>query len=66
MIDGHLLSNDEATNDLDLSFAQEKTVKEVIETSPSDNITSLIYHSNALIKRVQKKDRTLLIITSMI
>lgn len=55
LIDGHLLSNDEATNDLDLSFAQEKTVKEVIETSPSDNITSLIYHSNALIKRVQKE-----------
>lgn len=55
LIDGHILSNDEATNDLDLSFAQEKTVKEVIETSPSDNITSLIYHSNALIKRVQKE-----------
>lgn len=55
LIDGHLLSNDEATNDLDLSFAQEKTVKEVIETSPSANITSLIYHSNALIKRVQKE-----------
>ncbi len=55
LIDGHLLSNDESTNDLDLSFAQEKTVKEVIETSPSDNITSLIYHSNALIKRVQKE-----------
>lgn len=55
LIDGHLLSNDEATNDLDLSFAQEKTVKEVIETSPSANITSLIYHSNAFIKRVQKE-----------
>lgn len=55
LVDGHLLSNDEATNDLDLSFAQEKTVKEVIETFPSDNITSLIYHSNALIKRVQKE-----------
>ena len=55
LIDGHLLSNDESTHDLDLSFAQEKTVKEVIETSPSDNITSLIYHSNALIKRVQKE-----------
>lgn len=55
LIDGHLLSNDEATNDLDLSFAQEKTVKEVIETSPYANITSLIYHSNALIKRVQKE-----------
>lgn len=55
LVDGHLLSNDESTNDLDLSFAQEKTVKEVIETSPSDNITSLIYHSNALIKRVQNE-----------
>lgn len=55
LIDGHLLSNDEATNDLDLSFAQEKTLKEVIETSPSANITSMIYHSNALIKRVQKE-----------
>lgn len=58
MIDGHLLSNDESTNDLDLSFAQEKTVKEVIETSPSANITSLIYHSNALIKRVQKEGQS--------
>lgn len=58
LIDGHLLSNDEATNDLDLSFAQEKTVKEVIETSPSDNITSLIYHSNALIKKVQKEGQS--------
>ena len=58
LIDGHLLSNDEATNDLDLSFVQEKTVKEVIETSPSANITSLIYHSNALIKRVQKEGQS--------
>lgn len=58
LIDGHLLSNDESTNDLDLSFAQEKTVKEVIETSPSDNITSLIYHSNALIKKVQEKGQS--------
>lgn len=58
LIDGHLLSNDESTNDLDLSFAQEKTVKEVIETSPSANITSLIYHSNALIKRVQKEGQS--------
>lgn len=58
LVDGHLLSNDESTNDLDLSFAQEKTVKEVIETSPSDNITSLIYHSNALIKRVQKEGQS--------
>lgn len=58
LIDGHLLSNDESTNDLDLSFAQEKTVKEVIETSPSDNITSLIYHSTALIKRVQKEGQS--------
>lgn len=58
LIDGHLLSNDESTNDLNLSFAQEKTVKEVIETSPSANITSLIYHSNALIKRVQKEGQS--------
>lgn len=58
LIDGHLLSNDESTNDLDLLFAQEKTVKEVIETSPSANITSLIYHSNALIKRVQKEGQS--------
>lgn len=58
LIDGHLLSNDESTNDLDLSFAQEKTVKEVIETSPSANITSLIYHSNALIKKVQKEGQS--------
>lgn len=58
LVDGHLLSNDESTNDLDLSFAQEKTVKEVIETSPSDNITSLIYHSNALIKRVQNEGQS--------
>lgn len=43
---------------MDLSFAQEKTVKEVIETSPSDNITSLIYHSNALIKRVQNEGQS--------
>lgn len=58
LVDGHLLSNDESTNDLDLSFAQEKTVKEVIETSPSANITSLIYHSNALIKKVQKEGQS--------
>lgn len=55
LIDGHLLSNDESTNDLDLAFAQEKTVKEVIETSPSANITSLIYHSNALIKKKEEQ-----------
>lgn len=54
----HLGSNDKKENAIDWSFAQEKTVKEVMDTPYSSNITSAVYHSNALIKKVEGKGFT--------
>lgn len=44
-------SNDKKVNDLDFSFAPETTIKNIMETSYSENITSKIYKVNAVIKK---------------
>lgn len=46
-----LVSNDKGTNEYDKSWIQEATVKQIIETSPSENITTNIYKVNALITK---------------
>lgn len=53
LVDGHIVENDKLSNDIDFSFAKDITVKKLMNTSMSENITSLVYHSNAYIKKVQ-------------
>ena len=48
----YLISNDNKTNTIDLSWCQEKTVKEILDTPLSTNITNEIYKVNALVKKV--------------
>ena len=54
--DATLLSNDEKTdNAFDKSWIQESTVKQIMETPVSENITTSIYKVNALVKKVEGK-----------
>lgn len=56
--DAYLNSNDNEVSTLDYSFAKEVSVKDIMDTSYSENITSLIYHSTAIIKKVEGKGFT--------
>ena len=47
-----ILENDKANNNIDLSFAQEKTIKEIMDNPVSNDITTNIYKVNALVKKV--------------
>ena len=47
----YLVSNDNKTNEVDLSWCEEKTVKELMETPLTNNITTNIYKVNALVKK---------------
>lgn len=47
----YLVSNDGKTNEVDLSWCEEKTVKELMETPLTNNITTNIYKVNALVKK---------------
>ena len=44
-----ILENDKGTNDFDKSWITESTVKEILETPASEDITSNIYKVNALV-----------------
>ena len=46
---GVILENDKGTNDFDKSWIKESTVKEILETPASEDITSDIYKVNALV-----------------
>lgn len=48
-----LVSNDKGTSDYDKSWIQETTVKQIVETDASENITTNIYKVNALVARVE-------------
>ena len=47
----YLVSNDGKTNEVNLSWCEEKTVKELMETPLTNNITTNIYKVNALVKK---------------
>ena len=47
----HLLSNDKAVSDFDKSWIEESTVKEIMDTPVSEDITSKIFKVNALVKK---------------
>lgn len=49
----HLLENDEKKNIYDKSWIEKTTVKEIMDTPVSENITTLIYKVDALVKRAE-------------
>ena len=48
----HLISNDEQVHDIPLSWVEESTVKDILETPVSENITTNIYKVHAYIREV--------------
>lgn len=48
-----LISNDKLTHDFDTSWISEMSVKEIMDSNPSDDITNKIFKVNALIKKVE-------------
>lgn len=55
LVDVHITENDHKENKLDYSFAETKTVKQIVDTPFDRNITGLVYHAKALIKRVESQ-----------
>lgn len=47
----YLVSNDEGNNQFDLTWVEESTVKEIMDTPYSENITANIYKVNAFVKK---------------
>ena len=50
--DAYLVSNDEGNTDFDKSWITTSTVKDILDTPVTENITTTIYKVNALIKKV--------------
>ena len=50
--DAYLVSNDEGNTAFDKSWITETTVKDIIDTPVTENITTTIYKVNALVKKV--------------
>jgi uncharacterized protein YdeI (BOF family) len=49
--DAVLLNNDEKTNEIDLSWVESSTVKAIMDTPVTENITTTIFKVNALVKK---------------
>lgn len=47
-----LYENDKATNEIDFSWCEEKTVKEILNIPVTENVTTTIYKTTALVKKV--------------
>lgn len=47
----YLISNDKKTNEIDLSWCETTTVKEILNTPLTDNITTNIYKVNAVVNK---------------
>ena len=47
-----LYENDKATNEIDFSWCEELTVKEILNTPVTENVTTTIFKTNALVKKV--------------
>ena len=47
-----LYDNDKATNEIDFSWCEEKTVKEILNIPVTENVTTTVYKTNALVKKV--------------
>lgn len=47
-----LYDNDKATNEIDFSWCEEKTVKEILNIPVTENVTTTTYKTTALVKKV--------------
>ena len=47
-----LYENDNATNEIDFSWCEELTVKEILNIPVTENVTTTVFKTNALIKKV--------------
>ena len=52
---GHIISNDEGRNDIDTSWVEETTIKQIMDTPVTENITNKIFKANAYIAKSQKE-----------
>ncbi len=50
--DASLYTNDNAENEIDFEWCEEKSVKDIIETPVTENVTTTIYKTTALVKKV--------------
>lgn len=48
-----LISNDKGNHDFNTAWIEEKSVKEIMDTNPSEDITNKIFKVNAVIKKVE-------------
>ena len=47
-----LYENDKGTNEIDFTWCEEKSVKDILETPVTENVTTTIYKTTALVKKV--------------
>lgn len=47
-----LYENDKGSNEIDFSWCEEKTVKEIVNSPVTENVTTTIYKTTALVKKV--------------
>lgn len=50
--DATLYENDKAENEIDFTWCEEKSVKDILETPVTENVTTTIYKTTALVKKV--------------
>ena len=50
--EANLYENDKVTNEIDFSWCEEKTVKEILNIPVTENVTTTIYKTTALVKKV--------------
>ena len=49
-----LFDNDKATNEIDFEWCEEKSIKDILETPVSENITTSVYKTTALVTKVDE------------
>lgn len=52
---GHIVSNDKGSNNIDTSWVEETTIKNIMDTPVTENITNKIFKANAYIVKSQKE-----------
>lgn len=52
---GHIVSNDKGNNNIDTSWVEETTIKNIMDTPVTENITNKIFKANAYIVKSQKE-----------
>ncbi len=48
-----LYDNDKGTNEIDFTWCEERSVKDILETPVTENVTTTVYKTTALVKKVE-------------